>query len=138
LREVVYDRDAQVARLRRSVDLLVEFLRQNKYGPAPDYLPKAKKRRGQSGKNFDVQNSNMFPLLENLVLDCFVIKSRFFGEEKECRILAVIDASSNGIYLTECDFRSHADRIIPYRTFPPDGFRPNAIRLGVPGATEQD
>ena len=127
LREIVYKRTEQEAQLKRNVDALINFLRDNKIGPAPDYLPKRRQRRGQTDKHFDLENSNIYPVLLNLVLDCFLIKSDFFMEEAESRLLAVLDTSPDGAHWAECGFRARTDRVVPYLEFPAGGFSPNAI-----------
>ena len=118
--------------LQQCVDDLVRFI-ENGVGAAPAYIPRTPRRKWQSAELHSLQSTNIFPLLVNLVPYCFTLKSAFFKEEDESRIIVVFDTDPDWGRWLECDFRATGDRIIPFRTFPDGGLRSNAITKVVLG-----
>lgn len=72
--------------------------------------------------------SELFGMLIPILNMAFLIKSPFFQEEREWRILSIITSLSDELQIPNCSFRSSDNTIVPYLDFPTLGLKSEAIK----------
>ncbi|HAI30413.1 MAG: hypothetical protein CMO07_03785 [Thalassospira sp.] len=118
LRKVNYDLEAQQNNLKIPVEKIVEFLEKGAFlNPFGGLLfQPTEEEQKRYTKAFGDLNS----LLMSMGFEMFQMKNPAFKEEMEWRLVSIVlrGTKENLSDLTRMEYRSAADRIIPYRRFP--------------------
>ncbi len=72
--------------------------------------------------------SELFWMLLRIANYAYQVKSPFFSEEKEWRLISLLTTREYGLGLPGAQFSAAADRIKPFRDFPLKGFNPEVVR----------
>jgi hypothetical protein len=86
---------------------------------------------------FSLAVSDLAYMLIKIANYAYLIKSPFFREEREWRIISLIANAKHELALPDAEFHATSDRIRPYRNFPLDGFEPTTIKEIVLGPRNQ-
>ena len=86
---------------------------------------------------FTLAVSDLAYMLIKIANYAYLIKSPFFREEREWRIISLIASANHELVLPDADFHPTSDRIRPYRNFPLDGFEPTTIKEIILGPRNQ-
>ncbi len=86
---------------------------------------------------FKKASGELFWMLMRLANYAYMVKSPFFAEEKEYRLLSLVTVQDQKLALDDADFVAVADGLKPYREFPGERFDPKLITKIIVGPRHQ-
>lgn len=81
--------------------------------------------------------SDLFHMLMRIANYAYMVKSPFFKEEREWRILALVTNLDGTLVLPGAQFQPSSEKLKPFRDVPLDGFSPSMVREIVLGPRNQ-
>ena len=81
--------------------------------------------------------SELFYMLFRIANYAYMVKSPFFKEEKEFRILSHLTSVDGSLVLPAAQFQASSDKLKPFRDFPSKGFSPSIIKEIILGPRNQ-
>jgi hypothetical protein len=99
--------------------------------------PMTDAERKEEQARYLLASEELFKMMMTVTNVAYRVKSPFFSEEKEWRILALVTRTGEGLQLTSPLFKASSEKLTPFINFPTNGFLPSMIKDVVLGPRNQ-
>ena len=131
LAPVAYKDDFLVKHMMPVLQPIFELYESGKLAPPRTgtlLTPITEEESEKETERYKKANGELFLMLMKMANFAYAVKSPFFSEEKEWRILSFIVRSDEVLVLPDAQFQPTSDKIKPFRNFPLKGFTPAIVK----------
>jgi Protein of unknown function (DUF2971) len=139
LAPVAYGQEFLEMMIKEDLAPIIEHYNSGKMTPPGGLLFALRSEIEQSTEQeaFKKANSESFWMLMRLANYAYMVKSPFFAEEKERRLLSLVTVLNKKLTLHDAGFVAGADSLKPFREFPAERFDPKLITKIIVGPRHQ-